>query len=151
MDDVKIFYRDVNLKKMYSENYKEKMLISERGFIDMTDRRGGPFSSHRYVIISNKYVCASALEKEEKWNMYTIGRNQKFLISDILKIENTTYYLLLHDNLIDLNNIEKYRSLAIKQIYEDAKSIPDKEVATISWLERCRFPLGMDIEGKLFE
>lgn len=149
-DSVKIFYRDINLKEEYSKNYYKGQILIEKGFVDMSIKRGGPFTTHRYVIISSKNICSKVMEDDEDWGLYTIGRNELFHLKEIKVIDNVTYYILIHINSDLKIDEKKFTKMALKMIKEDSSKKPDFTVATISWLDRCKFPLGMDLNAKLF-
>lgn len=144
MDELMIFYRDINLKKDIEVNYFKGQILKDKSSLDMTSHRGGPFTSHRYVIISNRYVKNSKInDEDEDWQMYTIGKNESFRITEIIVIKRITYYLLVHLNAINEKELKQMIKKAKKQIKEDSKMKINPNVATISWLEMCQHPIGI--------
>jgi len=153
-----LYVRDINLPEELEEEYNIGDLIQERSFVDMTDKIGKMTTSHRYAILSNHVVDFSEFEKETKRGLHTANRNSIFKILDIYKFRGKTQILLLHliygsDELfIDNNTINQEEVEFARWIFEDSfeEEIID-EVNSSEWLDRCRFPIGLDNQGNLWE
>ncbi len=147
--NVKIYYRDINMKEEVFNFYQKKMIVFEKQFTDITNTLAGPFTSHRYIFITDKAQNMDKYKMDENWNLHIIERDSYFKIIEITKIKNITYLIMLHIEKEDIdffkkdNKYEKkFIKMAFKQIKNDNKKQPSKELATISWLEKCIRPIG---------
>lgn len=153
----KRYVRDVNLSNDLAKKYREGQIITEKAFVDATDKIGGLVTSHRYLILSNKMLDLSGFEEKTDWGLHVANAESKFKVLDIYTKMGKTQILLLH--LPDaFERVFENRIKIIEEAIGDARALFDeclkedaiKEVSTPEWLERVQFPLGMNDVGEFF-
>lgn len=153
----KFFARDCNLSDELADKYEIGQILTEKAFVDATDKIGGMATTHRYLILSNSMADLSQFEKDTDWGIHTAKVNSKFKVLDICKLNNKTQILLLQlpegfEDAFSLSNeLITQRIEYSRNFFKDCltKKIV-KEVSGDDWLERVSFPLGMDDEGNFF-
>ncbi len=154
------FYRDTMLPSEVLSMYRVGLLFREPTFCDATYKFGGFAAPHRYLIISAHARNINALSQHPEWGLciWQIGR--------IFKV------IGVHQNgpnsqvtLLDVP--EKYRAefagpnlhameIAFAnqaaQQFEAALQLPVRpEHQTRLWLDRLKYPVGVDEEGRFYE
>ena len=157
IDSGEYYVRDINLKSDLFERYEIGQTITERAFVDATNRIGGLATSHRYLILSNQFKDLSEFEKNTNWNLHITARDSVFKILDIYTKDGKSQIFLLQlpkgfEEVFDRENdlIEDAVSDSREFFDKCLKEDPIKEVSSPDWLERVSFPLGMDNEGNFF-
>ena len=151
------YVRDVNLKPELAEKYEPGQIITEKGFVDASDRIGGMVTTHRYMILSGYMADFSRFEEKTNWGLHVAKNNSRFKVLDVYTIGDKTQILLLQlpdgfdgafDNRTDIEEefIEMERENFKKELQLDVIS----DLADEIWLERCSFPLGMSDEGEFY-
>ena len=152
------YVRDVNLDENLAEKYEPGQIITERGFVDASNRIGGMATSHRYLILSQYMADLSKFEDKTNWGLHTANMNSRFKVLDVFTFEDKTQILLLQlpdgfegafENTTNFEKqfVESEREKFKKELKMDVVA----ELAGDEWLERCSFPLGMNEEGEFFE
>ncbi|MBO5151328.1 MAG: DUF1768 domain-containing protein [Methanobrevibacter sp.] len=157
LNQSKFFARDCNLSDELADKYEIGQVITEKAFVDATDKIGGMATTHRYLILSNSMADLSQFEKDTDWGIHTAKANSKFKVLDICKMNDKTQILLLQlpDGFEDAfsisNELIAQRIEYSRKLFKNclSKKIV-KEVSGDDWLERVSFPLGMDDEGNFF-
>jgi len=150
---LQMFVRDCFLKKEIEDKYVDGKIIREPTFCDVSARVGGLITSHRYAILSNRFVNISFAEHGTNWGLFVCQRNSLFKVIDIFKINDKTQITLLHldenwklfenaTSNVEQDLIKMSRERFQNKIY----SPPVPELATKRWLERLIYPIG--INGK---
>lgn len=157
VDSSEAYVRDVNLDEGLSNRYEVGQTITERAFVDATNRIGGIKTTHRYLILSNQMKDLSAFEKDMNWGLHVTKPESKFKVLDIYKKDGKTQILLLQlpegfeRVFVMENNIIKQAIESSRELFEEClEKDPIAEVTTPEWLERVSFPLGIDSEGNFF-
>lgn len=154
--------RDVDLTYEQASKYKTGMIIREKAHVDATRRVMGMVTSHRYAILSNHMLepTSKELEYAANWGLRVANKNSHFKVLGVHTYQGKTVIFLLHlpdDDSWKLfinTVIDTDEALIRKCIARfEAKCLlsPVPELATQEWLDRCRFPIGMDNDGNLFE
>ena len=152
------YVRDVNLDEKLAGRYEIGQIIHERGFVDASKRIGGMVTSHRYLILSSYMADFSGFEEGTNWGLHVANRGSKFKVVDIYTVGDKTQILLLqlpdgfesafvNRTCVEEEFIERER----ENFEKDLKRDVIEELAGEMWLERCKFPLGMDENGEFFE
>ena len=149
-----MLYRDVSLSSI-AKQYKKGMIIKERAFTDASKRAGGMITTHRYAILSNRYLDASELEEGTNWGLCIMQHGSHFKVLDIYTKQDKTQITLLHlpeehwRVFINYNtNLDEGLVLYARERFNELLTAPPvKELTTDFWLKRCSFPLGMDFKG----
>lgn len=157
-----ILVRDVNLTYEQAAKYEVGMIIREKAHVDASRRVMGMVTSHRYAILSNHMTepTAKELELGANWGMRVAKPNSHFKVLGKHTYQGKTCIFLLH-----LPDDETWKLFINTVIDSDADLIrkciarfeakclkaPVPELAAPEWLDRCRFPIGMDNNGNLFE
>lgn len=152
------YVRDANLKKDLAEKYEIGQILTERAFVDGSDKIGGMITNHRYLILSNQMMNLSEFEDGTNWGLHTTKRDSKFKILDIYKVEDKTQILLLQLPEGGFEKVFENQNKLLDKVIEDSKKEfeelvneePIKELTTDKWLERVSFPIGMDDDGNFF-
>ena len=156
---IRLFARDVNLAPGLAKQYKPGMIIREKGFTDASCRFGGMAASHRYVILSNHMKNLSMTGEGAAWGLCVAQRDAHFKVLGQVSQKGKTGIFLLH--LPDDETWKAYETIEFsmdEELYEKAVSFflkkafdpPFPELASGEWLDRCRFPLGMSDDGRLW-
>jgi hypothetical protein len=151
------YVRDVNLNPELAGKYKAGKIITERGFVDASNKIGGMATTHRYLILSQHMADFSRFEEGTDWGLHVAQRDSMFKVLDIFKVGDKTEILLLHlpegfeevfINKTDVESefIERERESFKRELEMDVV----EELADEMWLERCSFPLGMDEKGRFY-
>ena len=155
--DASRYVRDANLKDELAERYEPGQIITEKAFVDASNRIGGMAASHRYLFLSGYFANLSGFEHGTNWGLHTAKNGSRFKVLDIFRVEDKTQILLLQlpegfeevfEGTIDLVDqiIERER----RNFEDDLKKDVIPELATDEWLERCSFPIGMNDDGEFF-
>lgn len=148
-----VHVRDVNLPKELAEKYVPYTIIKEIGFTDASKRVMGMKTSHRFAILSN-YM-------EELSNGIMVAQsNSHFVVLDNYEYHGKTLITLLHLpndkrwKLFQNVRLDIYDDI-IKETRERFENKCEQavipELATEEWLKRCSHPLGMDMQGNMFD
>lgn len=151
------YVRDVNLDERFASKYEIGQILLEKAFVDASDRIGGMVTTHRYLILSSYMADLSQFEEGTNWGLHTANRDSKFKVVDIFEVDGKTQILLLHlpnafegvfENKTDVE--EEFIENERENFKKDLKKDVIKELAAEEWLERCKFPIGMNDEGEFF-
>ncbi len=152
------YVRDVNLDEKLAGRYEIGQIIHERGFVDASDRIGGMVTSHRYLILSSYMADFSGFEEGTNWGLHVANRDSNFKVVDIYTVGDKTQILLLQlpnafeSVFVNRTDVEEeFIERERENFDEDLKRDVIEELAGEMWLERCKFPLGMDEKGEFFE
>ena len=151
------YVRDANLSDEIAGKYSPGQIITEKGFVDASNRIGGMVTTHRYLILSGFMGDLSVFEKETNWGLHTANHGSRFKVLDVFTVDGKTQILLLHlpdgfeevftnETDIEREFVERERENFIRDLKQDIIS----DLADEIWLERCSFPLGMNDEGEFF-
>jgi hypothetical protein len=140
-----------------ADKYEVGQILTEKAFVDATDKIGGIFTTHRYLILSNGMADLSQFEKGTDWGIHTANVNSKFKVLDIYRKHGKTQIFLLQlpegfEEVFTLsNNLINQRIEYSRKLFDSclSKAIIE-EVNSHDWLERVSFPLGMDENGNFF-
>lgn len=153
-----MYVRDVDLNPKLSAIYKPGLIIVEKGFTDASNRVMGMVTSHRFAILSNHMADLREYENNTNWGLFVAKNNSFFKVLDVYEYQGKTQILLLH--LPDDNRWALFQNVKLSieddMISDCRKRFEDKcmgevvpELAAEAWINRCKFPLGMDEEGKI--
>ena len=156
---LQLFARDINLTPEEAACYQVGAVVRNPAFTDATCRIGGMVTTHRYSILSNHMMDLSSIEQGTNWGLCIANRDSHFKVLDIYEHEGKTQILLLHlpddyrwKSLEDLtihlpgNLVDDCRSRFLNKAFGE----PIPELTSEDWMERCGFPIGVDMKGKLF-
>ncbi len=152
-----MLYRDANLASL-GDLYSVGLIIRERGFTDASKRGGNLVTTHRFAILSNHYLDAASFEHGTHWGLCVLERGAYYKVLDVYHQQEKTLITLLHlpsehwqffKNL-STNLDDQVAETARKRFDEHLSSAPIAELTQDDWLQRCRFPLGMNDNGVLF-
>ncbi len=135
------------------------MIIKERAFTDASKRGGGIITSHRYAILSNRYLDASEFEKGTNWGLCIMQLGSYFKVLDVFKQKGKTQIQLLHLPEGHWSAFINFETNLDEQLVLYARERFNKlltaalvvELTTDSWLKRCSFPFGMDYQGNFYQ
>ena len=157
---LQMFVRDVNLPPVCAAKYRPGMIIRERAFTDASCRVMGMVTTHRYAILSNHMHDFGPFEHGTNWGLFVGQRDSHFKVLDIYECRGKTQISLLHlpddeqwklFEKAEFDIEEKVIEMARQRFENKAFTEPIPELSNEKWLDRCRFPLGMDENGNLFE
>lgn len=152
-----LLFRDTNLGNLIDQ-YKIGMILREKGFTDSSKRKGGLITQHRIAILSNHYTDLTAYEQGTNWGLCVMNAGSRFKVLDRYTTGDKTQITLLHlpeqgwlifensENNLDAQLISKARISFDDSILLE----PVPELTSSQWLDRCKFPIGMDDEGSYF-
>ena len=155
-----MFVRDVNLNPQCAGKYHKGMIIREKAFTDASSRVMGMKTSHRFAILSNHMADLSAFEHGTNRGLCVAQSDSHFLVLDIYKYCDVTQILLLHlpdderwqiFKNVESNFFDDITKMSRQRFEAKCRQAVIPELATDDWLQRCALPLGMDINGNLFE
>ena len=157
LNQSRFYVRDCNLSDELTDKYEAGQILTEKAFVDATDKIGGITTTHRYLILSNAMADLSGFEKDTDWSIHTAKANSKFKVLDIYRNHGKTQILLLQlpegfEEVFTLsNNLINQRIEYSRKLFDSclSKAIIE-EVNSHDWLERVSFPLGMDENGNFF-
>ena len=148
---LQMFVRDTFLAKETEEKYVIGKIIKEPTFCDVSCRVGGIITTHRYAILSNRFVDFSAFEQGTNWGLFVCKRNSFFKVLDIYKVNGKTQISLLHldENWKLFENNHSYVEEDIVKMCRERfqkkyNTPPIPELATKAWLERLLYPIGIN-------
>ena len=152
---LQMFVRDTLLDKETEEKYIIGKIIKEPTFCDVSCRVGGIITTHRYAILSNRFVNFSAFEHGTNWGLYVCKRNSFFKILDVFKLNGKTQISLLHLDddwkLFENNNsnVEEDIVKMCRERFQNKYNMPPiPELATKMWLERLLYPVGINLQNE---
>ena len=151
---LQMFARDTFLSKEIEEKYIINKVIREPTYCDVSARVGGLITSHRYAILSNRFVDFGHFEHGTNWGLHVCKSGSFFKILDIFKVEDKTQISLLHldenwklfekcESIVEQDIIKMSRERFLKKY----KTHPIPELATKKWLERLVYPIGINTDG----
>jgi hypothetical protein len=154
---LQIFVRDINMSPEFINTYQPGMIIKERGFVDASARVGGMITSCRYAILSNHMKDLSSLEHGTNWGLAVASDNSYFKVIDVFQENGKTQITLLHllnEEWLPFQNLE-LREPNLAQMSRDRflakyQSEPIAELTTEAWLDRCKYPVGLDDNSNPF-
>jgi len=151
---LQMFVRDTFLSKEIEEKYLIGKIIREPTYCDTSARVGGLLTTHRFAILSNRFVDFGHFEHDTNWGLYVCKSGSFFKILDVFKVEDKTQIVLLHlDDNWKLfedceSNIEQdIVKMSRERFLNKFKTPPIPELATKKWLERLLYPVGVDLKG----
>ena len=155
-----MYVRDLDLDRNCEAAYQPGSIIMERGFTDASFRVMGMKTSHRISILSNHMADFGDFEHDTGWGLFVANHHSHFKVLDVFKYRGKTQILLLH--LPDDERWRAFQNITLsleKKMIEDCRQrfknkclqeiVP--ELAGEDWLDRCRNPIGMDEQGRLFD
>ena len=157
---LQMFVRDVDLPSVCAEKYQPGMIIKERAFTDASYRVMGMITTHRYAILSNHMHNFGPFEHGTNWGLFVAQRDSHYKVLDIYEFKGKVQIALLHlpndeqwkmFQNVEFSIEEKVIEMARQRFENKAFAEPMPELSTNEWLDRCRFPLGMDENGNLFD
>ena len=156
---LQLFARDINLTPEEASKFHVGQIVRNAAFTDATSRVGGMVTTHRFSILSNHLFDLTKAEHGTNWGLHVANRDSHFKVLDIYEHEGKTQILLLHlpddyrwkwleDLTIHLpgNLVDDCRSRFLNKAFGE----PIPELTSEDWMERCGFPIGVDMKGKLF-
>jgi len=154
---LQMFVRDTFLNKDIEAKYEVGRIIREPTFCDVSCRVGGLFTTHRYAILSNRFVDISDFERNTNWGLHVCKRGSHFKVLDVYKINDKTQISLLHldenwklfEN-IKINIEDDIINMCRERFDNKVNTQPIPELATERWLERLSYPIGVDFENNYF-
>jgi hypothetical protein len=148
---LQMFVRDTFLTKEIEKKYEIGKIIKDPTFCDVSCRVGGLVTTHRFAILSNRFVNIEYFEDGTNWGLCVCKRNSYFKILDVYKINKKTQISLLH---LDENwklfenqksNVEDDIVNMCQERFRNKVNFPPiPELATKEWLERLLYPIGID-------
>ena len=155
-----MYVRDVNLNEKCAEAYQPGLILMERGFTDTSARVMGMKTTHRITILSNHMADLHDFEHDTNWGLFVAKLYSHFKVLDVYEYHGKTQILLLH--LPDDERWKLFKSVNIsleeKLIKDSRERFENKcmqevvpELASQEWLDRCSQPIGMDMQGNLFD
>lgn len=151
------YVRDVNLKPELADKYEIGQIITEKAFVDASDKIGGMVTTHRYLILSGYMADFSKFEEGTDWGLHVANRDSRFKVMDVYEFEGKTQIILLHlpdafEEVFEVTReIEKKFVTKLRHEFEKALEMePILSLTSDRWLDRCSFPLGMSDEGEFY-
>ena len=156
---IAIYVRDVNLTNELADKYVSGLIIREKAFTDASNRVMGMTTSHRYMILSNHMTNFSLFEQGTNWGLHIAKKDSRFKVLGKHTYNGKTAIVLLH--LPDNDNWKVYKNCqfpldeelyqsSIKRFEIKCEMAPIPELSTPEWLNRCKFPVGMDDNGNFW-
>lgn len=153
-----MYCRDANHPDALMHKYTSGMIIRERGFVDTTALSGGVVTNHRYIILSNHMMPLFQLEGDKQWALCVANKDSRFLVLGKAagKGKRVTVLLHLHDDSwrqfrsIDMRLFKTLTDNCFQTFAKCIQQPPIASVSTAEWLDRCKFPIGMDDNGVFF-
>ena len=156
LKNIQFYVRDTDLGFQEFRKYEPGKILLEKAYVDSSNQIGKPITNTRFLILSNHMNDFRNYEQGTHWSLFVANRNSRFLILDSYTLDNKTQFTLLHLpedaswkqwNEDCSNLIEKSR-----QCFEESlKMEPIASLSTRDWLHRCEFPIGIDMQGNLFD
>ena len=139
-------------------------ILRSQIFVDVSGFAGKLTKNCRYVIASSKAAPLYKMAPDnEKWKLHVINVNSFFKLLDIYRRNEQTQILLLH---IPEKGIEIFKHLVInigdtnveEEIINKARDSFDVkmkmpvciELEESEWIERTKYPIGLDSENNFF-
>lgn len=157
---ISMLVRDVDLPDALANKYIPGMIIREKAFTDASCRVMGMVTTHRYMILSNHMRSLAQFEHGTNWGLCVAQMNSHFKVLGQHTYHNKRAIILLHlpdDDTwklfkhIDISMDQQLLEMAIQRFEAKCELPPVPELATQQWLDRCKFPIGMDDDGTLWE
>jgi len=155
---LRMYVRDANLQENISREYKKGLLLREKAFCDASSRVMGMITSHRFGILSNHMADFSLFEHGANRGLHVAQAGSIFKVLEKYEHEGKTLILLLHlpddgwrifkDIKIDID--DDIVASSIERFKDKCFQKPIPELSTNDWLERCKFPIGMNADGNRF-
>lgn len=151
-----MFVRDVNLSPSLIAKYRPGMIIREKALVDASARVGGMVTSCRYAILSNHMANFGLFEQGTNWQLHVANQGSHFKVLGTYTYQGKTAIFLLHlpDDTswklfqdFECNLDQQLLDDCIKRFEAKCLQPPIPEVTSSEWLDRCKFPLGMDDNG----
>lgn len=159
---VAMLVRDVDLTYEQASKYEVGMILREPAYVDATRRVMGMVTSHRYAILSNHMLepTTKELEQGANWGLRVANKGSRFRVLGKHTYQGKTVIFLLH--LPDDDGWKLFTNAVIdsdealiakcKARFEAKCLLPPVEaLASPEWMDRCRFPIGMDNYGNLYD
>lgn len=156
---IAMLVRDVNLPDSIVNKYIPGMIICEKAFTDASCRVMGMVTTHRYIILSNHMVSLAQFEHGTNWGLCVAKRDSHFKVLGKHTYRGKCAIILLHlpddDTWEIFKNVnitmdQQLLEMAIQRFEMKCELPPAPELATPQWLDRCKFPIGMSDNGKLW-
>lgn len=146
--NIPFLYRDTTLPNTVIERYRPGMTIIERGFIDVTQLRGGISGTVRYIVATDASVDVSLINPSvKKWGLRILQRGTILSVLDVYTLSGITQILL--STLPESQNGELIEA-ARNDLAELVDAAPVSELLTDEWKNRVAFPVGLDDMGEPF-
>lgn len=152
------YVRDVNLKPELASKYEIGQIITEKAFVDASDKIGGMVTTHRYLILSGYMADFSQFEEKTGWGLHVANRDSSFKVMDVYEFEGKTQIILLQlpDSFEKVFEVTRKmeKKLVSKLRHEFEKTLEMEPILSLTsdrWLDRCSFPLGMSDEGEFYQ
>ncbi len=154
-----ILVRDVDLPEHISARYKVGRIFREKAYVEASSRVMGMTTSHRYAILSN-HMTEPPATPGPRLGLRFANKDSHFKVLGKHTYQGKTCIFLLHlpddeswklfeDTVID-SDADLIRK-CIARFEAKCLKAPVAELNTRDWLDRCRFPIGMDNDGTPFE
>jgi len=154
---LQMFVRDTFLDKATEEKYVTGKIIREPTYCDVSCRVGGLVTTHRYAILSNRFVDFKDFEHGSNWGLFVCKRDSYFKILDVYKLNDKTQITLLHldENWKLFENVKcnidaDIINMSQERFRNKIDTPPIPELATKRWLDRLSYPIGIDHKNEYF-
>lgn len=154
-----LFYRDTTLSEGLISKYKIGQILMERGFTDMSFKGGGISTNCRYLIASafGKDV-SSIMPDTAVFGHAMLGSGAYFKVLDIYKIGEKSQIFLLNipENATEFfskatSSVENDIVLKARESFDSKiNAEPIAELKKNDWIDRTKFPIGMNEKGAFF-
>ena len=154
-----IFCRDAQFDRQFLLEYQSGMILTDRGFKDMSYKMAGLTANCRYLIASNQARDVSAFNPQAgHWGLVVLQPGARFKVLDVQYRGDKTQVLLLHIpetyveffRQMDFDLEDRIREKALQNFEQNLQVNPLPELQEPGWISRTALPLGMDEEGNLF-
>ena len=154
-----LYYRDADLEQPVAGMYQPGQILRNGFFLDVTNMGGGIGQNTRFLVASTKAIPLSTINPEvKKWGLHVINVNAFFKVLDVIREGGKMQVLLLQ---IPEEGVELFRSAQInleqqvitkgrERFYTCWDEPPLAELQTPEWLDRTRYPVGINARGEFF-
>lgn len=159
-----MYYRDSELTEHEIRKYEVGQIFRSQTFVDVSNFAGKLTKNCRFIFATGKAAPLYQINPDtEKWKLHTINANSYFKVLDIYKKDDKIQFFLLH---IPANGIDFFRNTVLRlggnnleeEIIEKSRSSLDRkmemevipELEEPEWINRTRFPIGIDAKGNFF-
>lgn len=144
-------YRDANFSQDLVDKYIPGILYLECGFTDTTNLRGGLLGNVRYLVVSDQGSDFSAIDKNAMhWGLIIFRSDMVFKVLDVYHVGDTTQILISPDKDLEDESQEEVVAAARSDFDELRNAKPVAMLNTSEWMDRLKFPIGLDDDGRPF-